>query len=404
MAVPVDSCLCYLCPPMAEALPERDFHGAIASIAEAIDRLSAGDMVILVDDEDRENEGDLVACASTITPEQVAFMANHGRGLICLALSGERSDSLRLAPMASDNTAPLGTAFTHSIDLADGGGVGAAGRAATIRAAVDPAVGHDAFVTPGHVFPLRARSGGVLVRSGQTEGSVDLSRLAGQGDAGVICEVMNPDGTMARLPDLLKFGEEYDIPVVTVADLIRYRLQHERLVQCVAQSTLPTEYGVFDMRCYESATSGQVHIALSVGKPDSGEPCLVRVHRSDVVADVFGLDFLPSRSRLAWCMRRMSAEQHGVLLYLRPESAMMPLPGRLVAYGEMSRGASTPSQPGGGMGFHDFGIGAQILNDMGLERIRVMTNKPRTFKGLSGYGLEIVDWVPIEGEPDEGVA
>ena len=399
--VPVRRRLCYLCVLMSEepqnAPPER----TIASIPEAIERLAEGRMVILVDDEDRENEGDLVACASTITAEQIAFMGNHGRGLICLALGHERSDNLRLEPMATDNTAPLGTAFTHSIDLRDGGGVDAEGRAATIRAAVDPAVNADAFVTPGHLFPLRARPGGVLVRSGQTEGSVDLSRLAGQGESGVICEVMNEDGTMSRLPELLAFGEEYDIPVVTVADLIRYRLQHERLVECVAETRLPTEFGVFDMRCYESTISGQVHIALTVGEPKPGEPCLVRVHRSDVVADVFGLEFMPSRSRLEWCLRKMADEGRGALLYLRPESSHVPLPGRVAAYGEMSRGAATSTSLGSPMGFHDYGIGAQILNDLGLDRIRVMTSKPRVYKGLSGYGLEIVDWVPIQGEPVE---
>ncbi|MEC9073154.1 MAG: 3,4-dihydroxy-2-butanone-4-phosphate synthase [Myxococcota bacterium] len=385
---------------MSDTATQPQPSSGLATIEEAIADMAAGRMVILVDDEDRENEGDLVASASRITPEQIGFMAKEGRGLICLALSPERSDALRLEPMADQNTAPLGTAFTRSIDLRDGGGVGSAGRAATVLAAVDEDVTSDAFITPGHIFPLRARAGGVLMRSGQTEGSVDLSRLAGCGSAGVICEVMNEDGTMARLPDLLRFGAIHDLKVVSVADLIRYRLQHERLVKCVAQSRLPTEYGVFDMRCYENETSGQVHIALSVGEPAADHPTLVRVHRSDVVPDVFGLDFLPSRSRLAWCLRRMAAEGSGVLLYLRPEGGEQSLDDRLAAYGDMARGQSVPSRARGVMGFHDFGIGAQILNDIGLQKIRVMTNSPRVFKGLSGYGLEIAEWVPIEGEPE----
>lgn len=385
---------------MSETENPQDNDSGLATIEAAIADIAAGRMVILVDDEDRENEGDLVAAASRITPEQVGFMAREGRGLICLALSPERADALRLEPMADQNTAPLGTAFTRSIDLRDGGGVGSRGRAATILAAVNEDVTGDAFITPGHIFPLRARTGGVLMRSGQTEGSVDLSRLAGCGSAGVICEVMNGDGTMSRLPDLLRFGAIHDMKVVSVADLIRYRLQHERLVKCVAQSKLPTEYGVFDMRCYENETSGHVHIALSVGEPTPEDPTLVRVHRADVVADVFGLDFLPSRSRLAWCLRKMALEGSGVLLYLRPEGGEQSIDERLSAYGDMARGQTVPGGPRGAMGFHDFGIGAQILNDIGLQRIRVMTNSPRVFKGLSGYGLEIVEWVPIEGEPE----
>ncbi|MGM0577568.1 MAG: 3,4-dihydroxy-2-butanone-4-phosphate synthase [Myxococcota bacterium] len=372
----------------------------IASIEEALEVIAAGRMVILVDDEDRENEGDLVVAASAATPEHIRFMASEGRGLICLALAPDRADALGLEPMAQHNTAPLGTAFTRSVDHREHRGVGAAARAATIQAAVDGDSQPTDFVTPGHVFPLRARRGGVLVRCGQTEGSVDLARLSGLPAAGVICEVMNPDGTMARLPRLLAFGEEHDIPVVTVADLIAWRLTHEPLVRCVSKATLPTEFGTFDLRCYENTASGQVHLVLSIGEIDGEEPPLVRVHRADTVADVFGLDFQPSRSRLEWSLRRMASEGSGVLLYLRPDGNGEPLADKVGLYGAIGRGERVDRSAAPAMGFHDFGIGAQILRDVGLHKIRVVTGTPRNYKGLSGFGLEIVGWVPMEGDPD----
>jgi 3,4-dihydroxy 2-butanone 4-phosphate synthase/GTP cyclohydrolase II len=377
----------------------------IASIERALDEIRAGRMVILVDDEDRENEGDLVVAGELVEPEHIRFMASEARGLICLALSQERADALGLEPMVRQNTAPLGTAFTRSIDHRDHVGMGAAARAATIRAAVDPASGPAEFTTPGHVFPLRARPGGVLVRTGQTEGSVDLARLAGLSPAGVICEVMNPDGTMSRLPELLAFGELHGIPVVTVADLIAYRLRHERLVTCVSSALLPTEYGEFRLRCYENTASGQVHVALSIGEPWGDTPTLVRVHRADTVSDVFGLDGLASHTRLAGGLRMMAAEGAGVLLYLRPDADDEPLDARVAALAEAGDSADSgePSRRGRpAMGFHDFGIGAQILHDIGVRKIRVITGQPRTFKGLSGYDLEIVDWVPLEGEGEAG--
>ena len=382
--------------------PQTDVSpGSMATIEEAIADMGAGKMVILVDDEDRENEGDLVVAAQRVDAGHVAFMAKEGRGLICLALDTVRAERLRLEPMTRHNTAPLGTAFTESIDLRDGGGIGAKGRAATIRAAIEDDAERDSFVTPGHVFPLRARPGGVLVRSGQTEGSVDLARLAGLAPAAVICEVMRSDGSMARLQDLLAFGRIHGLHTVTVADLIRHRLRHEELVKCVSQARLPTAYGEFDLRCYENALSGQVHLALSVGSLDGPEPTLVRVHRSDVVPDVFGLDFIASRSNLSWSLRRMAAEGAGVLLYLRPEGGAEPLEVRLEAFGAQARGERPPQRRTGPMGFHDFGIGAQILRDLGLHTIRVITNSPRVFKGLSGFGLEIVGWVPMEGDPEQ---
>jgi 3,4-dihydroxy 2-butanone 4-phosphate synthase/GTP cyclohydrolase II len=387
--------------PVTETPPGEAQAPSIASIEEAIADIRDGRMVILVDDEDRENEGDLVVAAERVTPSHVNFMAREGRGLICLALDAPRADALGLDPMARQNTAPLGTAFTASIDKVEGGGLGARGRVATMRHVLDPEARREDFVTPGHVFPLRARPGGVLVRSGQTEGSVDLARLAGLEPAGVICEIMRGDGTMARLTELLSFGELHDIKVVTVADLIRYRLQNERLVECVGTARLPTEFGEFTLCCYQNVLSEQVHLALTMGDLGGDEPALVRVHRSDVIPDVFGLDFIPSRSRLAWSLKKMAEEGSGVLLYLRPEGGRELLADRIGRFSAMARGES-PSKRPSTMGFYDFGVGAQILRDLGLHRIRVITNKPRVFKGLSGFGLEITEWVSIQDGATEG--
>ncbi|MCC6621121.1 MAG: 3,4-dihydroxy-2-butanone-4-phosphate synthase [Deltaproteobacteria bacterium] len=371
----------------------------VAPITLAVERLAAGGMVILVDDEDRENEGDLVIAADAVTPEAIAFMMREARGLICLALADERIAALELVPMARTNTAPLGTAFTNSVDhitVAGVAGQSASARARTILAAVDPGSRPEEFVTPGSVFPLRARPGGVLVRSGQTEGSVDLARLAGRAPAGVICEVMAADGTMMRLPQLIELGARFDIPVTTVAALIRYRLEHERLVRLVTRARLPTEHGEFEMRCYENTLDGHIHVALVRGDISPDRPTLVRVHRADVVADVFGLGVHRARTHLGQALDRMAREESGVVLYLRPDGDQDPLDARVRYYGALTRGERPPA--GAAMGFHDFGIGAQILSDLGLGKIRVMTNKPRTFKGLSGHGLEIVDWVPLEDE------
>jgi len=385
-SVPSRSPLCY-----ATAVSK------LAPVEDALHAIAAGRMVILVDDEDRENEGDLVVAADAVTAEHIAFMSREARGLICVALTADRCAELQLSPMVSRNTAPLGTAFTRSVDHRRFGGLGATARAATIRAAVDPGSRAEDFVSPGHIFPLRARPGGVLVRSGQTEGSVDLARLAGRAPAGVICEVMAADGTMMRLPRLLELGAEHGIPVTTVADLIRYRLENERLVRCLSEAQLPTEYGVFQVRCFEDLVHGQIHVALIHGDI-TGDSTLVRVHRADPVADVFGLDFMPSRSRLAWSLRRMVEEGGGVLVYLRPDGDDDPFDDRLRLYGALARGERPAVGAAPSMGFHDFGIGAQILGELGLSRIRVITNRPRSFKGLAGYGISIVGWVPL-GEP-----
>lgn len=374
----------------------------IAPIEDAIAAIRDGKMVILVDDEDRENEGDLVLAADAVTPEAVAFMLREARGLICLTLTAAQCDRLSLSPMTDINTAPLQTAFTRSIDyvpVAGGRGISATSRAETIRRAIAADARSSDFTTPGSVFPLRARDGGVLVRSGQTEGSVDLARLAGRDPSGVICEIMSTDGTMMRLPRLLEFGERHGLLVTSVAALIRYRLEHERLVRLVSKALLPTDHGDFEVRAYENTIDGRIHVALVHGEPRPDVPVLVRVHRADTVADVFGLGVHKARTSLERALARVAREDAGVVVYLRPDGDSDPLDSRLRYYGSVVRGERPPADTVGGMGFHDFGVGAQILSDLGLEKIRVMTNTPRTFKALSGHGLEIIDWVPLD-DPD----
>lgn len=376
---------------MSSPRPDR-----IQPIEQVLPHFREGGMVILVDDEDRENEGDLVVAAEKATAADINFMAREGRGLICLALERRRVEALHLEPMAAVNNAPLGTAFTRSVDLRGAGGIGATGRAATIRAMVDPKVGPESFVTPGHVFPLAARDGGVLVRSGQTEGSVDLARLAGLAPAGVICEVMSPDGSMTRLDRLLEFGARHEIPVCSVEDLIRYRLQTERLMKAVSDAVMPTAYGDFRIRAFENQISGQVHLALTVGEPFGDAPTIVRVHRGDTVADVFGAKPGLAARLIERSMRMMAKGGRGVLLYLRPDGEDEPLADVVRRYGALHRGEKIPPVPRSDQ-FRDFGIGAQILRELGLSKIRALTSsKPRQLKGLGGFGLEIVDWVQLE--------
>jgi 3,4-dihydroxy 2-butanone 4-phosphate synthase/GTP cyclohydrolase II len=373
--------------PSSGQEPKRE----LSRIEDAIDDIRRGRMVILVDDEDRENEGDIVVAAEKVTPEVINFIATHARGLICVAMTGDRIDKLKLDPMTRDNRAPLGTAFTVSIDAAanTGSGVSAAERARTVQVAIaDDTVPED-LVTPGHVFPLRAREGGVLVRSGQTEGSVDLARLAGLRPAAVICEIMNPDGTMARLPELLEFGDQYGIRVVTVADLIEYRMQKESFVQPVAEALLPTAYGEFTITAYRSALDDAVHIALRHGEIRPDQPMLVRVHRADLLSDVFGMHPSRSRARLDAAMRTIQEAGSGVVLYLRGDNVGEDL-------ASQTRSLAAGGGKSGPMDFREYGIGAQILNALGLRRIRVLTNHPMPFRGLSGFGLEIVEWVPFE--------
>lgn len=373
---------------------------AIGAIETAVADIAAGRMVILVDDEDRENEGDLVIAAEKVTPEAIAFMAEHGRGLVCLAMHPPLIERLELGPMAPQNEARLGTAFTVSIDAVDapGSGVSARARAHTIARAIAPDASAKDFRVPGHVFPLRARPGGVLVRCGQTEGSVDLARLAGLAPAGVICEVMGEDGTMSRLPKLLEFGAEHGIAVVTIADLIEYRLQREPLVVREAQSELRTDFGLFRIVIFRSLVDNGTHAALVCGDISGPEPVLVRVHRSNPLGDVFGFTLARGQKNLAAAMQQIAKEGRGVLLYLEAERDGDELAEALGTYIERAEGRPwPPPQAPAHMDFHEFGTGAQILRALGLRRIVVMTNQPKRLRGVSGFGLEVVRWVPVGG-------
>lgn len=371
----------------------------IASIDRAIDDIRAGRMVILVDDEDRENEGDLVIAADKVTPEAIAFMVEHGRGLICLAMDGPLIERLGVAPMSVSNQAPLSTAFTESLDASDcvGSGVSPADRSHTILQAIQGDARPEHFRVPGHIFPLRARRGGVIVRSGQTEGSVDLARLAGLQPAGVICEVMAPDGTMSRLGALLEFGEKYDIPVVTVADLIEHRLHSEPLVQIEAQSKLPTEYGTFDLTVFRSELDDALHVTLTMGDFDAATPTLVRVQRANLLGDAFGLASARGRPNLAVALQQIAEAGTGALVYLAADSGTEALASQLDHYLSRARGEAWPSseQRMQKMDFKEFGVGAQILRQLGLGKLRIMTNSPRRMRAVSGFGLEIAEWLPL---------
>ncbi len=377
---------------------------AIASIESAIQDIRAGGMVILVDDEDRENEGDLVIAAEHVTPESIAFMAEHGRGLICLAMQGSLLDRLALAPMATANEAPLATAFTMSIDAADcaGSGVSAADRARTIRQAITADASAERFRSPGHVFPLRARDGGVLMRSGQTEGSVDLARLAGLAPAGVICEVMAADGTMQRLDSLLSFGRDHGIAVVTVADLIEYRVHSERLVVEEARSHLPTRFGTFDIVVFRTIVDDGVHVAMTMGEMDPERPTLARVHRANILGDTFGLSLSHSRRNLEFALSQIAAEGCGALVHLSAVQQAGDLASVLEGYVERAAGRPwpPPGQVQAKMDFREFGVGAQILRQLGLGRLRVLTNNPVRLRAVSGFGLEIVEWLPLRHAKD----
>ena len=376
-----------------------------ATVEEAVEEIRQGRMIVLVDDEDRENEGDLAMAAEKVTPEATNFMAKHGRGLICLPLTEDRCDELHLPLMSPINTSVHGTAFTEAIDARVGvtTGISASDRAVTILTAIDPKTKPQDLARPGHVFPLRARNGGVLVRAGQTEASVDLARIAGLYPAGVICEIMNEDGTMARVPQLIEFCKEHRIKMLTVADLIRYRMQHERYVRRVAEATLPTRFGEFKMIAYASDVDHDQHIALVRGNLEGNPPALVRVHSHCLTGDVFGSTTCDCRELVALSLEAIAKENRGVFLYLHHTGRGFSVdpaeePGTLPKIHFHKRGQLDREPARQRMVQHESGIGAQILIDLGLKDIRVLTNHPKKVVALEGYGITIADQVPLRVE------
>ena len=376
-------------------------RGPFAPIDDAIAAIRAGRMIIVVDDEDRENEGDLTIAAEKITPETINFMAKFGRGLICLSMTGQRLDELEIPLAVTANTTSFGTAFCVPIDARHQvtTGISAADRATTVLAAIDPRTTPADLARPGHVPPLRARDGGVLVRAGQTEAAVDLARMAGLSPAGVICEVINEDGTMARVPELTKFAKKHGLLIITIADLIQYRMQTERLVKRVASAELPTEHGAFRILAYANQLDSETHVALVRGDIGDGRDVLVRVHSKCLTGDVFHSARCDCGAQLETAMARIATEGRGVLLYLNQEGRGIGLANKIRAYELQDQGLDTV-EANERLGFkpdqRDYGIGAQILSDLGVKTMRLLTNNPRKFVGLQGYGLAVSEAVPLE--------
>jgi 3,4-dihydroxy 2-butanone 4-phosphate synthase/GTP cyclohydrolase II len=384
----------------------RKPRSPFAAIEEAVEAFRDGRMIIVVDDEDRENEGDLTVAAEKVTPEVINFMAKEGRGQICLSMTGERLDELELPLAVNDNTTQFGTAFCVPIDAKYHvtTGISAADRAATILTAVDPATKPSDLVRPGHVSPLRARAGGVLVRAGQTEAAVDLARIAGLYPAGVICEIMNADGTMSRVPELAKFAKRHKLPMITIADLIQYRMRTEALVQRVASAALPTEHGDFRVTAFESGLDKETHVALVKGDIGDGENVLVRVHSRCLTGDVFHSSRCDCGAQLDAAMTRIEQEGRGILLYLNQEGRGIGFANKIRAYELQEQGLDTV-EANERLGFkpdqRDYGIGVQILKDLGVRSMRLLSNNPRKLVGLEGYGLSVVEWLPLEIAPSE---
>jgi 3,4-dihydroxy 2-butanone 4-phosphate synthase/GTP cyclohydrolase II len=374
-----------------------------SSIEDAVKEIREGRMIIIVDDEDRENEGDLVCAAEKATPEMINFMARHARGLICLPLTEERCDELHLTTQVADNTSFLGTAFTVSIDARKGvtTGISVSDRATTIQVAVDPQTRPQDLARPGHIFPLRAKKGGVLVRPGQTEASVDIARIAGLYPAGVICEIMNEDGTMSRLPQLQEFAEAHNLKMITVADLVRYRISKETLVKRAVESILPTVYGRFRAIAFENIINGDVHLAMVMGEIRAEDAVLVRVHTENVTCDMFGSLMDDTGFQLHAALEKISAAGQGVVLYLRQREHSLDLVNQLRTYALMQEKAVGKREASLETGYgtdRDYGVGAQILHDLGLRRIQLLTNHPPKVAALEGFELEVVGSVPL-GQP-----